>query len=238
MNKLVLISIFICLTSYSQITVTKHDFTPIIDGDVVAFSSSVFPASELAFYVKNNSINSTNVRISCVSLLNTDGAGFELCFGNECLASVEEGTSYPSSPVTLAPNASNGNFDHFLNTIPGTGTKDFVFKFYQLSGSNAIFGNSITFTYRYSPNLSVDEVSQLENSGVILKSALIENELELDVLKPTSIEIYNINGKMVFNTALNYGVQSIDVSNLKSSIYVLKFKNSEGKTSTKKFIKK
>jgi hypothetical protein len=238
MNKLVLISMFISLASYCQITVTKHDFTPITDGDVVAFSSSVFPESELAFYVKNNSTSSTNVRISCVSLLNTDGAGFELCFGNECLASVEEGTSYPSSPVTLAPNASSGNFDHFLNTIPGTGTKDFVFKFYQLTSSNSIFGNSITFTYRYSPNLSIDEISQLETSGVILKSTLVGNQLDLDVLNPTSMEIYNVYDSLIYNIELKYGLQSIDVSNFASSTYIVKLRNSEGKISTKRFVKK
>jgi hypothetical protein len=35
-----------------------------------------------------------------------------------------------------------------------------------------------------------------------------------------------------------YGIQSIDVSNLSSGIYLVNFRNSEGKSSNKKIVKK
>ena len=92
-------------------------------------------------------------------------------------------------------------------------------------------------TYRFDPNLSINDVGQLQKYGVIVKSTLVDSQLELDVLKPTDISIFDINGKSVFVSKLNYGIQSINVSNLMSSVYVIKFSDVEGKTSTLKFIK-
>lgn len=238
-NYSILFAFFSICLSYSQITLTKHDLTPITNGQVLAFNTAVYPASELGFFVKNNSGTSTKVRLKCVSLLNNNGTGFELCFGNECLSSVEAETIYPSVPVVLAPNQSNGNFDHFLNTNVGSGVypKDYVFKFFQVTSTGVIFGNEINLTYRFDPNLSINDVGQLQNYGVIVKSTLVDSQLEIDVLKPTDISIFDINGKSVFVSKLNYGIQAINVVNLMSGVYVIKFTDVEGKTSTLKFIK-
>lgn len=227
--------------SYAQITLTRHSGTPIVNGQIIAFNSVVLPAAEMDFYVRNTSTTtSTNVKILCESLVNNDGTGFELCFGNECLSYVEQGETYPTTaPVTLAPNGVNGNFDHFLNTTAGTGPypKDYVFKFYQINGTGNEISNSITMTYRFDPNLSVDDIQQLESSGVILKSTSVKNQLELDVLKPNTMTIFDLNGKQVFSTKLNYGIQSVDISNLNTSVYILRFASEDGRVSSKKIIK-
>lgn len=230
--------LFIGISSYAQISLSRHNGTPIIDGQVVAFNTIAFPAAEMDFYVRNlSATTSTNVKISCESLVNNDGTGFELCFGNECLSFVEQGEVYPSTPVVLAPNGINGNFDHFLNTTAGSGIQDYVFRFYQINGSGNEVGNSITMTYRYDVNLSIDDINQLETSGVIVKSTLVANELSLDVLKPSQMTIFDITGKLVNNTNLGYGIQTVDVSNLSSGVYVLKFTSVEGRVSVKKVIK-
>ena len=227
------------ISSYAQISLSRHDGTPISNGQVVAFNTIAFPAAEMDFYVRNlSTTTSTNVKIVCESLVNNDGTGFELCFGNECLSFVEQGEIYPSIPVILAPNGVNGEFDHFLNTNAGTGLpQDYVFRFYQINGSGVEVGNSITMTYRYDATLSIDDINQLETSGVIVKSTVIDTELNLDVLKGTAMTIYDLNGKSVYGTNLEYGIQSIDVSNLSAGIYIISFTNEEGITSTKKIIK-
>jgi hypothetical protein len=117
---------------------------------------------------------------------------------------------------------------------------DFVFKFFQTNQTTqggAEVGNSITVTYRFDPNLSIDDVNQLQNSGVIIKSTIVDSELTLDVLKPTVMSIYDLNGKIVVNSNLDYGIQNIDVSNLSSGIYLVNFRNSEGNSSNKKIVK-
>lgn len=233
-----LVFIFIGITSYSQISLSRHNGTPITDGQVVAFNTIGFPAAEMDFYVRNlSTTTSTSVKVSCELLVNNDGTNFELCFGNECLSYVEQGEVYPSTPVVLAPNGVNGEFDHLLNTSGGSGTKDYVFKFYQINGSGSEVGNSITMTYRYDATLSLDDINQLETSGVIVKSTLVSNELTLDVLTPNQMAMFDITGKLVNNKKLAYGIQTVDVSNLSPGVYVLKFTSVEGRVSTKKIMK-
>lgn len=239
--KLFFTLLLITSLSYSQITLTRHSGSPIVNGQVIAFNSVVLTAAEMDFYVRNiSTTTTTNVKILCESLVNNDGTGFELCFGNECLSYVEQGETYPTTaPVVLAPNGVNGNFDHFLNTNAGTGPypKDYVFKFYQINGTGNEVSNSITMTYRFDPNLSVDDIHQLENSGVIVKSTSVKNQLELDVLKSNTMSIFDLNGKQVYTTKLNYGVQSVDISNLNTSVYILRFASEDGRVSSKKIIK-
>lgn len=241
MKKIVLLlMLFISAFGFSQISLSRHNLTPLVNGQVVVFNTAVSPASELDFFVKNNSTTaSTNVKISCVALLNNDGTGFELCFGPDCISNVEEGMTYPINQpyVTLAPGASSGNEGHFLNTTVGSGVypKDYSFRFYQVGNPT---GNTIDITYRFDPSLTIDEVNQLETSGVILKSSLVETQLDLDVLKATNMEIYDLNGKQVLTKKLEYGIQSVDVSNFSSGVYLINFVNEKGATSSSKFIKK
>jgi len=236
-----LVFVFFVSVMHAQIALSRHNGSPIVDGQVVAFNTVVYPACEMDFYVTNlSSTTSTNVKIACEALINNDGTGFELCFGNECLSYVEQGEIYPSIPVILAPNGRNGDFDHLLNTNAGTGSlpKDFVFRFYQINGTGNEISNSITMTYRYDSTLSIDDINQLETSGVIVKSTLVNNELSLDVLKPSQMTLYDITGKLVYNKKLEYGVQTVDVSNLSSGVFILKFTSEEGRVSTKKILKK
>jgi hypothetical protein len=241
MKKIVLLgSLFISVISFAQLTLTRHNGNSLGNGQVYAYNNTGFLTAELDFKVNNTSTtNPVNVKISCTSLINTDGEGFELCFANECLSSVVEGDTYPvNAPyLTLAPGTSSGNDGHLLNTVVGSGPypKDFSFRFFHAGNPN---GNTIDITYRFDPNLTVEEINQLQTSGVIVKSTVVENELILDVLKSTTMMVYDLNGKVVYTSNLDYGIQSIDVSNFNSGVYIINFTNAEGISSTKKFIKK
>lgn len=241
-KKYLLIVLFACQLSISQITLTSAG-SPITDGSVMVKNQIGYPQSEVLFRVRNNGTVPTNVWAKCENLVNNNGSMFQFCFADVCFAEVQTGVVYPTLALTLAPGSSNGNFDHFLNDNPGSGTYplDFVFRFFQTNqttqGGTEV-GNSITVTYRFDPNLSLDDIDQLQNSGVILKSTIIDTELHLDVLKGSKMDIYDINGKSVYGTNLKYGIQSIDVSNFSSGVYIINFTNEEGITSTKKIVKK
>jgi hypothetical protein len=89
----------------------------------------------------------------------------------------------------------------------------------------------------YSSVLSTNSFVQLEDFGVKLKSSLVDNQLELDVFKNTQMSIYDLNGKMIADYSLILGNHSIDVSNLKTSVYILNFNNYEGQKVSTRFIK-
>lgn len=244
MRKIALIAFFCAgFVGFSQsITLARLNGTPINNGDVLAVSQAGYPQGEIGFKVRNVGTTTTNVWVRCDNLVNTDGTNFEFCFGEECLADVIVGQVYPSVGVTLAPNGANGNYDHFLNNnTSGTGFPlDYTFTFFQTGqatqGGTPV-GNSITVTYRFDPNLSVDEINQLETSGVILKSTLVNNELVFDVLKKTNMTVFDINGKQVMESVLEYGMQTFDVSALNSGVYMVYFTNESGAATVKKFIK-
>lgn len=237
----VLLLLFVSQLSISQISITSYG-TPVANGAVLVKNQIGYPQAEILFRVRNNGTTTTNVWAKCESLLNNNGSMFQFCFADVCFAEVQQGVVYPIQALTLTPGSSNGNFDHFLNDNSGNGTYplDFVFKFFQTNqatqGGTEV-GNAITFTYRFDPTLSTDEVDQLQTSGVIVKSTVIDTELNLDVLKGTAMTIYDLNGKSVYGANLEYGIQSIDVSNLSAGIYIISFTNEEGITSTKKIIK-
>ena len=129
---------------------------------------------------------------------------------------------------------------HFLNTVTGTAPypKDYTFKVYQVNTSGAEISNSITLTYRFDPTLSVDAINQLQESGVVIKSTIIDNVIELDVMKDSKMELFNLDGKVVLSKTLSFGYQSVDTSNLSSGVYVVNFTDSYGNTSVKKVVKK
>jgi hypothetical protein len=239
MKKLIyLVVLFTGISLQAQIAVTKHDGTPITDNQILTYNSTDYNLSALEFYVRNNGSSSTRVLIECVSLTNTDGTGFELCFGNQCLSAVSAANSYPDTPVTLAPNATNGNFDHFYNSNPGNGQiMDFVFRFYQVDlGGNEV-SNSITFTYRYNPNLAVNSFSALSSMGVQLASTTMTNNLELTAAKNMQLELIDLAGKTVSTYAIQTGNNQLSVAQLSAGVYIARFTTNEGASGTIKLIK-
>lgn len=238
MKNILYLLALVAFSVQAQITVTKHDGTPITNNQVITFTSTAFNQAALEYYVHNNGTSSTRVLIECTSITNGDGTGFELCFGNECLAAVAPGDIYPSAPVTIAAGSTNGNFDHFYNSNPGNGQiMDFVFRFYQVDLSGNEVGNSISFTYRYNPNLAVDSFSALEAMGVRVNTTTLTNQLELTAAKNMQLDLVDISGKTVRSLPVVAGSQSIDVSQLCAGVYVAKFTTNEGASSSIKVVK-
>lgn len=239
MKKIIYLATLLAVfTLQAQITVTKHDGTPITDNQIITYNSTAYNLAALEFYVHNNSATSTRVLIECVSMTNADGTGFELCFGNECLAAVAPGEIYPSAPVTIAAGGTNGNFDHFYNSNPGNGQiMDFVFRFYQVDlGGNQV-GNTITFTYRYNPNLAVNSFSALSSMGVQLASTTMTNNLELTAAKNMQLELIDLAGKTVSTHAIQTGNNQLSVAQLSAGVYIARFTTNEGASGTIKLIK-
>lgn len=224
--------------SNAQVTVTKTDGTPISNGQIFAFNSLEYEEAYFGFLVHNNTSSSIDVRILCESITNATGAGMELCFGNVCLASVSTGNAYPSTAVTIAPGGTNSEFDHFLNSNAGTGgVVDYKFTFYiedEFGGSAA---EILTMTYRYDATLATDGFSAA-NQGAMLKSSVVENNLEVKALKNVQLEMFDVNGKSILRENLTSGEHTLDVSNLASGVYIVSFNTENNQKSTAKFIKK
>ena len=226
---------------FSQISLKKLDGTVINDNDILTFTSATSPNAYLGFKVYNAASSDTKVKIKVQSLVNTTGTNVQLCFGVVCVATIVQGNSYPNIPVTIPANGQNSNFDHFENLNTGNGVNypmDYVFKFYQVNDSGVEVGNSVTFTYRFNPNLAIDDFTQLENSGIVLNSSLIQSQLDIRATKNNTMQLFDLNGKLIKTATLPIGEHAIDTSNLISGMYILKFRNEEeGQESSIKIMK-
>ncbi|MDI1316683.1 T9SS type A sorting domain-containing protein [Flavobacterium sp.] len=242
----VVIACFYTFLSFSQMTMKKLDGTPILNGDVLTFSSLGDPATAsssdpayLGLKIYNSSNSNINVKMKLISMSNADGSNLQFCIDPICVGTLTVGNSYPASGNSVVPaNGQNGNFDHFINNNPGNGTSnvEYVLKFYMVNSFGAEVGASITFTYRYAI-LGVS-TNALANMGVDVKSTLVSSQVEFDANSNGKAELYDINGRTI--TALSYtaGYNYLDVSNLNAALYILNFTNEEGKKAALKIIKK
>lgn len=241
--KKILLSLFALssLISFAQISLVKHNGTPILDGDIITFTEAVAPQASLDFYVQNNTSSPILTRILFVSATNYSGTGFQLCYLVDCYDNITVGQYYPTTDFAIPANGQNGNFDHFLNYSTGDGTNypmDFVFKLYAVDSAGVEFGTPINFTYRFDPTLNNTDFNSLQNLGVEIKNTLVEDNLELTTTKNTSIAIFDINGKKVYAENLVSGNQVIDLSSLSSNIYFLNVTTENNQTASIKIIKK
>ena len=243
---IIVIACFYSVLSFSQMTMKKLDGTPILNGDVLTFSTlgdaEAAAASDpaylgLKFY--NSSANAINVKMKLISMTNADGNNLQFCIDPICVGTLTVGNSYPASGNSVIPgNGQNGQFDHFINANPGNGTSnvEYVLKFYMVNSFGAEIGNSITFTYRYAMLGLL--TNALENAGIDVKSTLVKSQIEFDANSNGNAELYDLNGRMI--TSVNYisGYNYLDVSNLNAAVYILNFTNEEGKKAALKIIKK
>ncbi len=227
--------------SFSQVSLKKLDGTPINDNDIIVFSELTDPESYLGLKIFNSSNQNITVKIKVVSIENSNALNLQLCISPICVPEIAVGNSYPTDGSIIPANGRNGNFDHFINMNSGIvagQNVNYVFKLYMVNSTNIEIGNSVTFTYRYTPALSTSDFSQLASIGINLKSTTAVNSLEFTSIDAVSSEIYDLTGKQVFfNKEMKVGNQSIDVSNLSSNIYLAQFTTLNGKKATIKFIK-
>ena len=241
-----------CLTSslsFSQMTMTKLDGTPINNGDIFTYSvlgnasevTSADPAY-LGFKIYNSSAGDIKVRMKVMSMTNATGSNLQFCIDPICVGTISVGSSYPSGsqPYSLVPaNGQNRNFDHFVNAYAGNGTDpvQYVLKFYMVNNFNAEIGTPITITYKYDPLLST-QANDLKSNGITLKSTLVDSQVEFEATAGGQTALYDVNGRVVSNTRYTSGYNFVTVSNLNAGVYILSFTTDEGKKASLRIIKK
>jgi hypothetical protein len=174
-------------------------------------------------------------------MTNTNGQMMEVCFGPDCYGTTAVGDVFPSSGSV---NILTGGIDtscHLFNNDLGISTSvpvDYVFKIYQINNFGTQIGTPFIFTYRYDATLSNTTIVGQSSKSVTLKSTTVSNNLDFEVNLKSDFSIYDLSGKSVLTNDLDYGNQTVDVSNLTSGLYLINFVNENGDTSCVKFIKK
>ena len=233
---LLLAVFFAAITVNAQYVVEDQFGNEIIDGMVVEFSDYGVSNASLNFFITNTGPDEIYTRIEFVSAVNATGAGFELCFG-QCYIDLIVGQTVPAAPefITIASGGTTPEGNHFANTIEGTEIQDYIFRFYETDSEGNDIGNSLSFTYRYNPILGINDANELD---IIVASTVILNNMQVNTVEELNMEIYSLQGKLVNSQKINIGQQLINMSNLSSQMYIVKFSNDEGTSKTIKVVKK
>lgn len=246
MKKIIIIILLFVgfLFTNAQLALALPDNTPITNGQIFTFNSTGEATSTFTYKMINTSSSEIRVRIQVTSIVNGSGNGFQFCYYLFCLANIYSGQILPAEeddPIILAPNAVEGPLGYTMhNDNLGTGTYpiDYNFKYYMVDVNNNEIGNSISFTYRYDPNAaSVDDINQAKNAFVQIENTKFKDELVLIAKQKSTMNLFNVDGKLVLEKSLNEGKNNINTSTLPLGIYIASFTDNQGNTFTKKIIK-
>ncbi|EDM44181.1 hypothetical protein SCB49_04110 [unidentified eubacterium SCB49] len=221
----------------AQYTVKDAEGNEINDGDLIAVNSFADEGATITFFVTNDT--GATIR-SSVEYVSTDvGGEIQLCYGAQCYDAIEVGNSYPpaNSPQIIEAGATTGPGNHFMyNEITNPQYSNHEFRFYLVDESGADIGNDLNFTFRYDPDLGLDAVqSQL---GITMESTMIGNTIALSSQKNATMQIFDINGRLMQTNLIESGAQNIDVSGLASQLYIVNFKGLNGESQSIKVLKK
>ncbi|MEE1897592.1 T9SS type A sorting domain-containing protein [Flavobacterium rakeshii] len=243
MKKLLLLAGLLCLGSLNaQITVT-HDGVPFENEEVFTYNT---PGSELKILVTNTSqTETTYVKIRVDEVLNTTlgnntGNNVQFCILGICYTGVTAGVSYPPNDiVVLAPNTSTEEADHFYSSDPGNGEgpTQYSFTVLETDANGDPLNELVSFTYIYSPTAGVNDFETLKNMGITVNNTVTNNSLNIDATVNATLQVYDINGKVVKTASIENGFQTIDLSSLNSAVYIAKFMTEDKKSTQIKIVK-
>ncbi len=225
----------------AQYTVTNEVGDVLHEGDVLEYGTYGYNVgADYIFFVTNNNPTETIYsRLEFVSAVNADGSLLEICYAGQCYTGIPAGFTAPPIPgvLPIGPGETTPpGLDHILNGDPGDGVYmiDYICAFHQYEADGVTeIGTPLTFTYRYNPTLGVNENSKV---NLTVLSTVVSNELTLDVNEPVSMLVYDLQGRVVKQARFETGRQTINMSDLSSQAYILKFSNEKGAIQTTKII--
>lgn len=244
MKKLLLLAGLLFIgTVNAQITVT-HDGIP-FENDDTPFTYNT-AGTHLPILIANTSETETvYVKIRVDEVLNTTlgnntGNNLQFCVLDICYIGVTAGVSYPPNDIVeLLPGETTSELDHFYSSDPGNGEGPATYSFTVLETDAE--GNEtdeiVSFTYIYDATAGINNFEALKNMGIALNNTVVNNTLNIDATINSSVQLFDINGKLVKSAKVEIGSQAIDLSELNSAIYIAKFVTSDNRSTTVKIVK-
>lgn len=217
----------------------KSDDTIVTEGQTINFSEAgcdYLDPCNWKFKVTNTSSEAIYMRIFVDNLVGTDGSDFQLCFANSCYNNIALNGGYPSTAAMIAPGSTNSAGNNFWNqnATNTTTPMSWAFRFQAFNVSGTEIGTPLSVTYNFDPSLSIDE-SALSTLEVYPTNA--KNELNVNSSENLSADFYDLLGRSVKQVNIVSGGDTINISDLSAQPYIIRFKNEEGESITKKIVK-
>ncbi len=217
----------------------KSDNSVITDGQVINFNESGCGFTgdcNWKFEVENTSAQDIYMRIFVDNLTGTDGSNFQLCFAGVCLNSVALNSGYPSTAALISSGGINSAGNNFWNQNPANTptAMSWTFRFQAFDSGDNPIGTPLSMTYNYDQNLSIGN-NTLDTLRIFPTN--VKNELNIVSQQSISAEFFNLLGQRVKSVTLKSGNAVINLSELRSQAYIIRFTDQNGKQIVKKIIK-
>jgi hypothetical protein len=218
----------------AQFTFVDGDDNEIPNNTEVIFGTANHPSASFPFRIINTSDDPINVKIKCTNIINSNGSNFQVCFGGTCYDNIMVNGVYPDYDFIINPGEDNGTGDYFKNNnVTESEVLTFQFSIYAVGFED----EALTFTYKYDPQLSVDDTNKLGDIGIQINNTIVKNTLVFETQESGIMEVYDLNGRLVKKSSYNAGIQNVDFNEANAAIYVVKFHTTLGNVGTIKIVK-
>ncbi len=220
----------------AQYSIVDGDGNTINDGDVITRTSTAEDQA-LKFFVTNETDATLRSTIEYVS--SDQGGSFQICYGGQCYDAISVGGTFPpaSNPQIIDAGATTGQGNKmFYNEIDNPQISNHVVRFYLVDADGADIGGDLTFTYRYDPTMGLDDIAA--QLGITIDATVVTNSIALSSREAATMQIFDVNGRLMQTNDVSVGAQNIDVSGLASQLYIVSFEVANGNKQSVKVFKK
>jgi len=233
---LLLVIIFVSISSFAQITIADGNGNAIEDGQTYALPNQNEP--ELPFIITNNSDSDINYLLEVVSA-SPEGADcpFQICGGGTCNDLTTDWITYPwsvgNATALVAGASTTIGETHISYTYNETVAASIEVHVYEEGNVS----NSVTFTYNYSGSGSSIN-SEKSNFSVYPNPAKDVLYIKNTNNAQSYVLINNIIGQTVKKVELKSEITKVNISNLESGVYIYTLYENNKVSTSKKLIKK
>jgi hypothetical protein len=241
--KKIILAATLFVTALTQAQITVWDGETQLENNATYTYNVTGEQAKMHILVQNDTDQTINVKLKMIASNNSSGTDVQFCYGGLCYATAPVGTLAPSGAPSeyteIAAGSNNGDTGYFYNNYAGTGVPvTYTMAVVYIDGTGAQTGDPIiTFTYKYDATASTTDFNSLEKMGIVVNNTIVNNTLDVTANVNAKLQIVNINGQIVKNTAIVNGSQAIDLSTAATGVYFARFTTEENKTAQIKIVK-
>ena len=233
---LLAISLLTFGVSNAQFTLYHADGSIIEDESVFSFGTTDEETAKLEFHIQNDASNPIGMKARILEIDGSDGSNVQFCLG-DCLFNITESSVVPiNAPFSIAVGQTLEVGTYFWNRNESSDYIVYKFKVYQVDNLGNQTGEPIHINYIYDASLSVSGTT-LQQMGVSVNNTLVKNAFSFTADDSLTVEVFDLNGKVLTQYNTEAGQQTLDLSSLQNAVYIVKFASKEGKTAYSKIVK-
>jgi hypothetical protein len=238
-NKFLVIAL--CLVGVSanaQFTFIDSAGTPVESGSTVTYGQGQVgdPDGFYNYFVVNDAAEAIFMKAELLSVENTDGSFFEICFGL-CYDEIEVGQKFPNNgSVFIEQGGQTLPGNHLGNTLANDEPRTFTFRYYQTDQAGITEqGEDFLITYSYDPTLGMEDNNAI---GFDVTATLVSDYINFRSPDNYTLSIYDKRGRNVKKKKITIDTNRMPIGDLPAGMYFVRVVNDQNASKTIKIIKK